>query len=69
MADGANGLSQIAQQVQESLVKPVTDEVGKDLETAQTQITSAPQTPKDPVEEARLKHEQEEKKRKDQLFH
>lgn len=64
MADGVKGtLSQLGADIQEAVVKPVTDEVGKALETGVKTVIHGPQsTPVDPNLQAQKKVEEEKRK-------
>jgi hypothetical protein len=64
MADGVKGaLSQIGADITESVVKPVTDEVGKALESGVKTVVYGPgSNPVDPKTQA-LKKQDEEKRR------
>lgn len=63
MAGIAGAIKQIGGDINEAVVKPVSDEVGKAIEEgAQSVIGSAPQKPLDPVEQKRKQEEDLKKK-------
>lgn len=65
MSDGSkSGLSQLSSDINEAVVKPVSDEVGKALESAVTSVfgNSIPQQNIDPKVQAEKKQEEEKRK-------